>query len=178
MHGNRRMGSGCANFFPENFFSRIFSTATSVVVESWRIKSANQRVKPFQMGALRVKALYGRLKYIFSFCIFKNLIEVFIFDATIDSVKQGKDQTHENEKRRITTEWYSYIISNLYKLSYEISKLSQMLIKKFPQGMLLVSLGSQIFAEGSPLAVNVNVKLEFIWHLNISLNISNRNIVC
>ena len=171
-------GFGMCKLFPGKLFSRIFSTATSVVVESWRIKSANQRVKPFQMGALRVKALYGRLKYIFSFCIFKNLIEVFIFDATIDSVKQGKDQTHENEKRRITTEWYSYIISNLYKLSYEISKLSQMLIKKFPQGMLLVSLGSQIFAEGSPLAVNVNVKLEFKWHLNISLNISNRNIVC
>ena len=56
------------------------------------------------MGALRVKALYGRLKYIISFCIFKNLIEVFIFDATIDSVKQGKDQTHENGERRITTE--------------------------------------------------------------------------
>ena len=90
--------------FPGKLFSRIFSTATSVVVESWRIKSANQRVKPFQRGALRVKALYGRLKYIFLFCIFKNLIEVFIFDATIDSVKQGKDQTHEDEERRITTE--------------------------------------------------------------------------
>ena len=75
-----------------------------MVVESWRIKSANQRVKPFQRGALRVKALYRRLKYIFLFCIFKNPIEVFIFDATIDSVKQGKDQTHEDEERRITTE--------------------------------------------------------------------------
>ena len=90
--------------FPGELFSRIFSTATSVVVESWRIKSANQRVKPFQRGALRVKALYRRLKYIFLFCIFKNPIEVFIFDATIDSVKQGKDQTHENGERRITTE--------------------------------------------------------------------------
>ena len=115
MHGNRRMGSGCANFFPENFFSRIFSTATSVVVESWRIKSANQRVKPFQMGALRVKALYGRLKYIISFCIFKNLIEVFIFDATIDSVKQGKDQTHENEERSDTHILYQTCTNYLMK---------------------------------------------------------------
>ena len=89
--------------FPGKLFSRIFSTATSVVVESWRIKSANQRVKPFQMGALRVKALYGTEIH-FSILHFKNLIEVFIFDATIDYGKQGKDQTHENEKRRITTE--------------------------------------------------------------------------
>ena len=55
---------------------------------------------------------------------------MFIFDATIDSVKQGKDQTHEDEERRIATEWYSYIISNLYKLSYEISKLSQIYVDK------------------------------------------------
>ena len=97
------MGSGCANFFPETFFPNFqhcdFSGGRKLAHQIRKPKS-----KTLSKGALRVKALYRRLKYIFLFCIFKNPIEVFIFDATIDSVKQGKDQTHEDEERRITTE--------------------------------------------------------------------------